>query len=254
MPGIGEFSSFYNRLLETYTKIVYPTPTSRLTAVFNAAVQGAKQVEDAKVVVIDPPEELEEELYAVHSDDPRLDAKLVEIRRLTAPIIAVMNTDYVSGAAGLIAIEAIHAIHEGKSIDGVVGRMIDAKRKTGLYFVLNTLEYIVDRVGQLQAFLGTLLSIKPVLTLRHGYIEDVAKVRGEAKARRRMIELVKERVGDKRIDVYLLHSLVSERAEDFFLEQIRSELNVANSYVGDIGSSVGRYTGRGGLAIAYIEL
>lgn len=253
VPGIGEFSSFYNSLLETYTKIVYPTPSSRLSGVFNVAVQGAKQVEAAQVIVIDPHEEFfEEGLHAVHSSDPRLEDRLAEIGRLTEPIIVVMNTDFVSGAAGLIAIEALKAIHEGGSIDAVVGKMIEAKRKTGLYLILNTLEYIVDRVGELQAFLGTLLKIKPVLMLRDGDLEDVAKVRGERKARRKMIELVRERVGDKRIDVYVLHSLVREKAEDF-LEQIKGELNVGNSYIDDIGSSVGRYIGRGGLAVVYIS-
>ena len=253
VPGIGEFSSFYNRLLETYTKIVYPTPSSRLSGVFNTAIQGAKQVEGAQVIIIDPHEEefFEEGLYTVHSNDPQLEDRLAEVGRLTGPIIAVMNTDLASGAAGLIALEAIKAIHAGKSIDEVVGKMIDAKKKTGIYLILNTFEYIVDRVGELQAFLGTLLKIKPVLTLRNGYLEDVAKVRGERKARRKMIELVRERVGDKRINVYVLHSLAREKAEDF-LEQISGELNVGSSYIDDIGSSVGRYIGRGGLAIVYI--
>ena len=251
VPGLGEFLSFYSDLLETYPKIVYLAPSSRLTGVFNAAVQSAKQIEDARVVAIDPPKEPGEELYAVHSDDPLLENKLAEIGTLPAPVIVVMNTDFVSGAAGLVVIEAINAINEGKPIGEVIGRMIDAKRKTGIYLILNTLEYVVDRVGELQAFLGTLLRIKPVLTLRDGYLEDVARVRGERKARRRMIELVKEKVGDKRIDVYVLHSLAREKAEDF-LEQIRGELNVGNSYIDDIGSSVSRYIGRGGLGIVYI--
>ncbi len=250
VPGIGEFVSFYDRLLERYKKIVYPTPSSRLTGVFNAAVQSAKQVQGAKVIAIDPREESAQELYAVYSDDPQLEDRLVEIERLTGPLIAVMNTDYASGAAGMIAGEAIHAVHEGNPIDKVITRMIDAKRKTGIYFVLNTLEYVVDRVGELQAFLGTLLKIKPVLTMRNGYIVDAAKVRGERKARERMIELVKEWVGDKEVDVYVLHSLALQKAQDF-LEQIRGELNVKSWYLGDIGSSVGRYTGRGGLAIVY---
>jgi len=255
VPGLGEFLSFYNGLLERHSKIVYPTPSSRLTGVFNAAVQSARQVEGAQVVAIDPPGEeffFEEGLYAVHSSDPQLEDRLAEIGRLTGPVIVVMNTDFASGAAGLIASEASKAIHEGRSIDEVVRKMIDAKRKTGIYLILNTFEYIVDRVGELQAFLATLLQIKPILTLREGYLEDVAKVRGERKARRRMIELVRERVGDKRVDVYVLHSLVRERAENF-LEQIKGELNVGNSYVDDIGSSVARYIGRGGLAIAYIS-
>jgi fatty acid-binding protein DegV len=253
VPGLGEFLSFYNDLLKTYPKIVYLAPSSRLTGVFNAAVQSAKQVEDARVIAIDPPKELEEGLYAVHSDDPRLEDKLAEIGRLTDPIVVVMNTDFASGAAGLIAIEAIKAIYEGSSIDEVVGKMIDAKRKTGIYLILNTFEFIVDRVGELRAFLGTLLRIKPILTLRHGYLEDVARVRGERKARRRMIELVKERVRDERIDVYVLHSLAREKAEDF-LEQIRGELNIGDSYIDDIGSSVSRYIGRGGLGIVYMSV
>jgi fatty acid-binding protein DegV len=251
VPGLGEFLSFYNDLLETCPKIVYLAPSARLTGVFNAAVQSAKQVEDARVVAIDPPEELEDGLYSVHSNDPLLENKLAEIGRLAAPIIVVMNTDFASGAAGLIAIEAINAIHEGRSIDEIVEKMIDAKRRIGIYLILNTFEYIVDRVGEFQAFLGTLLQIKPVLTLRDGYLEDVAKVRGERKARRKMIELVKERVGDKEIDIYVLHSLAREKAKDF-LEQIRGELNVGDSYIDDIGSSVSRYIGRGGLAIVYI--
>jgi fatty acid-binding protein DegV len=253
VPGLGEFLSFYNDLLAKYSNIVYLTPSSRLTGVFSAAVQSARQIEGAQVVAIDPPEEefFAEGLCAVHSSDPRLEDRLAEVGRLTAPVIAVMNTDLASGAAGLIAIEALKAIHEGRSIGEVVGKMIEAKRKTGVYLILNTFEYIVDRVGEFRAFLGTLLRIKPVLTLRCGYLEDVAKVRGEQKARKKMIELVRERVGDKRIDVYVLHSLVKEKAEDF-LEQIKGELNVGNSYIDDIGSSVARYIGRGALAIVYI--
>jgi fatty acid-binding protein DegV len=254
VPGIGEFLSFYDDLLARHSKIVYPTPSSRLTGVFNAAVQSARQVEGAQVVVIDPHEEefREEGLHVVRPSDPRLEDRLAEIGKLPDRVIAVMNTDFASGAAGLIAIEALEAIHKGRSIGEVVGKMIVAKRNTGLYLILNTLEYVVDRVGELRAFLGALLRIKPILTLRDGYLEGVATVRGERKARRKMIELVRERVGGERVDVYVLHSLVREKAEDF-LAQIKGELNVRSSYIDDIGSSVGRYIGRGGLAIVYIS-
>ncbi len=254
VPGIGEFLSFYHDLLAEHSTIVYPTPSSRLTGVFSAAVQSARRVEGAQVVAIDPHEEAfrEEGLHAVHSNDPRLEDRLAEIGGLPAPVIAVMNTDFASGGAGLIAIEALKAIGKGGSVDEVVGEMIAAKRNTGLYLILNTLEYVVDRVGGLRAFLGALLRIKPVLELRDGYLEGAATVRGERKARRKMIELVRERVGDSRIDVYVLHSLAREKAEDF-LEQVKGELNVANSYMDDIGSSVARYIGRGGLAIVYLN-
>lgn len=253
VPGLGELASYYERLLQRHKNVVYPIPSLRLSGLVNAAVQAAKQVEDAKIVVIDPPEEWEEGLYAIRSRDPRTEDQLTEISELPAPVIAIMNTDFASGAAGLIAMAAVNAIHEGKRIDEVVRSMIDAKRRTGIFLILNTLEYVVDRVGEMQAFLGTLLRIKPVLTLRHGYLESVAKVRGERKATRRMVELVKQRVGDGRIDAYVLHTLAPAKAEDF-LQQIKSELNVRHSWIDDAGASISRYIGRGGLGIAFLEV
>jgi fatty acid-binding protein DegV len=253
VPGLGELASYYERLLQRHENVVYPIPSYRLSGLLNAAVQAAKQVEDAKIVVIDPPEEWEEGLYAVRSKDPRIEDQLMKISGLSAPVIAVMNTDFASGAAGLIAMAAVNAIREGKHIDEIVRRMIDAKRRTGIFLILNTLEYVVDRVGEMQAFLGTLLRIKPVLTLRHGYLESVARVRGERKAMRRMIELVKQKVGDGRIDAYVLHTLAPAKAEDF-LQQIESELNVRNSWIDDAGASISRFIGRGGLGIAFLEV
>ena len=92
-----------------------------------------------------------------------------------------------------------------------------------------------------------------MLTLRHGYLEDVAKVRGERKARTKMIELVKQKVGDGRIDAYVLHTLAQDRAEAF-LEQVKIELSVRNSWIDDAGASIARYIGRGGLGIAFIQV
>jgi hypothetical protein len=51
----------------------------------------------------------------------------------------------------------------------------------------------------------------------------------------------------------VLHSLAREKA-DGFLEQLEGELNVGSSYIDDIGSSVSRYIGRGGLGIVYISV
>jgi len=253
VPGIGEFTSYYDQLLERHRNIVYPTPSSLLTGVFNSAVQGAAQVGGAKVIVVDPPEGAGDRFFTVRSQDPEMGARLAEIQEWTVPTIVVMNTESVSGGCGLVGIEAINAIHEGQPIAEIVERMIDAKRRSGIYVVLNTLEYVVDRVGELSAFLGTLLRIKPVLTMRDGNLVDAAKVRGEGQARRKMIELVKQRVGDGTIDAYVLHSFAPDKVEGF-LAQVLAELNVRTWWVDDIGCSVARYTGRGGLAIAFTEV
>lgn len=251
VPGLGEFVSFYEQLLQRYKNIVYPAPSPRLTGIFNAAVQSARSIEGAKIVAVDPPEEWGTELYVVHSDDPQLRERLSKVSKEDAPVIAVVNTGYVSGAAGLIAMEALKAIQEGLELDEVVYRMAAVKPQTGIYFILTTLDYVVDRVGHLRALIGTLLKIKPVLAIRQGMVEEEIKVRGEGKAKRALIELLKQRVGDREVDVYVLHSLAQAEAEDL-LEQVKSELNVRNWWLGGIGCAVSRYTGRGGLGIAFI--
>ncbi|MGQ9493453.1 MAG: DegV family protein [Anaerolineae bacterium] len=251
VPGPGEFISFYEQLLQRYKNIVYPAPSPRLTGIFNAAVQAAKNIEGAQIVAIDPPEEWGGELHIVRSDDPQLRERLAKISEWNAPVITVVNTGYVSGAAGLIAMEALEAIQEGLGVDEVAYRMAAVKPNTGIYFILTTLDYVVDRVGHLRALLGALLKIKPVLTIRNGMVEEEIKVRGEGKTKRALIEVLKHRIGDREVDVYVLHSLAPAEAATL-LEQARSELNVRNWWLGGIGCAISRYTGRGGLGLAFI--
>jgi fatty acid-binding protein DegV len=253
VPGLGEFVSYYEQLLQEYDNIVYPVPSYKLTGLFDAAIQAAEQVKGATIVAVDPPAGWEKESYALRSDDPHLEDRLVRVRQLAPPVIVVLDTGYASGASGLVAMAGLTRMVEGKAIDAIVQSMITAKRNSNIIFSLNTLEYIVDRVGQLRAFVGTLLKIKPVLTFKDGYLEDAARARGQVQAKRKMIELLKQRVGENRIDAYVLHSLAQEEAADL-LQQVQSELNVRNSWVGGIGCSVSRYTGRGGLGIAFTEL
>lgn len=249
VPGVGEFASWYERMLQTHRHVAYPIASRHLSGLFNAAVQAAKSVPAAHVVVIDPAEGDDEGVLVVRSD-PDLDEQLARVGQLPAPTIVVMNTDFVAGGIALLAMQALDAIEQGAGLEQVLRGLIVAKRGMGLYFILSKLDYVVDRVGQLQAFLGTLLRINPVLAVQNGLIQDVAKVRGEAKAKRRMVELVQERVGERAIDAVVMHSLAPDEAQAL-LAQLKSQVRVRNAWIGGIGATVSRFTGRGGLGIAF---
>ncbi|MBM4430779.1 MAG: DegV family EDD domain-containing protein, partial [Chloroflexi bacterium] len=219
----------------------------------NAAIQAAKQVSNARVIAIDPPREWEGDVYALYSGNVGNDDLLREIRSWPGPVITVLNSGFVSGATGLIAMAGCTAIQEGLALDVILQRMMEAKRGTGIYFILPTLDYVVDRVGHLRAFVGTLLKLKPVLAIQNGGIEDVAKVRGWGKAKSQMLDLAGQAVGDRQADVYVLHSLAESEAAAL-LEEVRLMRRVRNSWLGGIGCAVSRYTGRGGLGIAFLVL
>jgi fatty acid-binding protein DegV len=253
VPGLGEFVSYYEELLGTHDHVVYAVPTVKLTGLFNAAIQAAKQVPDAAVIAVDPPLNWQEEAHVLRSDSPTLEDEIHELRRLEGPTISVVNTGFVSAGIGVIAAQALRAIQEGQPLGDVLRTVIDAKARTGVCFVLSSLEYIVDRIGKLQAFLGTLLHIVPVLAIRDGDIEDVARVRSRGQARKVMIELLQRSVADSPADVFVIHSLVPDEAADF-LTQVRAAVQVRHSYVGSVGCSISRYTGRGGLGLAFTRV
>jgi fatty acid-binding protein DegV len=253
VPAIGEFASWFEKLLQTHDVVIYPVASARLSGLLNAAVQAAKEIAGAQVVVLDGPQTTEQGLYAINSTDADLEDRLARLRTLGPPLIVVMDTTFVSGGAALIAMRALEVIHRGAEIDQVIHSLITAKEKTGLYFILPKLDYVVDRVGQLQVFVGTLLRIKPVLMIRDGMVQDAAKVRGEGKARRQMLELVRQKVSDRPVDVFVLHSLAPEMAHEL-LDKAKTELNIRRAWVGGIGCTVSRYTGREGLGIAFVEV
>ena len=270
VPGPGEFVSWYERMLQHHRHVVYPIASRHLSGLFNAAVQAARSVPGARVVVIDPADPAypaesagrssgnagwstdgdDEGVLVLRSADPDLPERLAQVRLLPAPTITVMNTDFVAGGIALLAIHALEAIDQGAGLEQVLQGLMEAKRGMGLYFILNKLDYVVDRVGYLQAFFGTLLHINPVLAVQNGQVQDVAKTRGEAKARRRMVELVKARAGERAIDAIVLHALAPQDAQSL-LVQLQSEVRVRNAWVSGIGCTVSRFTGRRGLGIAF---
>ena len=251
VPGLGEFVSWYERMLHNHRHVVYPIASRHLSGLFNAAVQAAKSVPDVRVVVIDPAEGSDEGVLVLRSTDPSVEEQLAQVGQTGVPSITVMNTDSVAGGIALLAIHALEAIERGAELEQVLRGLVADKRGMGLYFILNKLDYVVDRVGYLQAFFGTLLHINPVLAVQDGLVQDVAKTRGEAKARRRMVELVKARAGERAIDAIVLHALAPQEAQSLLVE-LQSKVHVRNAWISGIGCTVSRFTGRRGLGIAFM--
>ncbi len=250
VPGLGRFISWYERLLHDHGQVVYTIPSHKLTGLFDAAVQAAQQVAGATVVAVDPPEDAGSGLYVVRSNEEGLAERLAGMRELRRPLIVLANSGFASGGTGLVGVAGMRCAAAGGASDEVAGAMVAAKGKSNIYLILNTLEYIVDRVGQLRALLGRLLHVKPILRFKDGTLEEAGKARGKLHGKQRMLELLRQEVGERLVDVYVLHCLAEDEAQAL-AEQVKAMLNVRDCWVDNIGSTVSRYTGRGGLGIAF---
>ena len=77
-----------------------------------------------------------------------------------------------------------------------IARTLEARRAdVDLYVALDTLDYLRKggRISGAQATIGTILSMKPIITVREGKVETADRVRTRGKARERVLELLSAR-------------------------------------------------------------
>lgn len=168
--------------------------------------------------------------------------------------VALVDSRFTTMALGLPVLIAARAAQAGESLAACKQVVEHASDQTGVLFVVETLEFMRrgGRIGGAQAFLGTALNIKPVLGMRDGVIEALQKVRTKRAAVARMIEIVKDRIGD-RSPVRLAASHCDAEAEaSALLEAASAELNPIETFCRPLSPVIGSHVGPGTVALAYM--
>jgi DegV family protein with EDD domain len=100
--------------------------------------------------------------------------------------VQVIDSQSASMGQGNLCLTAARRAADGDSLESIVAEVVDRRDRTQLFATLDTLEFLKrgGRVGNARALLGTMLSIKPVVELRDGIVEEAAKVRTRSKALR----------------------------------------------------------------------
>ncbi|MGD9147267.1 MAG: DegV family protein [Anaerolineae bacterium] len=214
-PSAGEFHQVFEELTEAGHEIVTLTISSKLSGTWNSAMAAKEMLPGANISVVDT----------------------------------------FSTAVGLhlMVNAAIEAAAAGTTREEIVERIEEIKKTSQLWFVVDTLEYLAKggRIGNARAFMGTLLKVKPILTLQDGAIEPCEQVRSKPKALARMIEIAQEYVGSKgpQAKVAVLNALVPEEA-DALGHELVERMGCAPPLVGDLGPVIGTHTGPGVVGIA----
>lgn len=106
--------------------------------------------------------------------------------------IRVIDTRSVGSGLGNIVRTTCQWVKEGYSADEVVEKVKALCSKEKIYFYVDTLEYLHKggRIGGAEALLGSVMQVKPILTLRNGKVERFDKQRTKKKALARLQEIV----------------------------------------------------------------
>lgn len=158
--------------------------------------------------------------------------------------IHVVDSRTASMGVGMLAQIASELAAEGVSA-AEIARVLEARKAdVDLYVALDTLEYLKrgGRISGARAAVGTMLSIKPIITVVDGVVENADRVRSRAKARERALELLTAKPLER---ASLLHTTNAD-VEEFqarFLE--RADVDPARVQVMVVGPSVGPHLGPG---------
>ena len=165
--------------------------------------------------------------------------------------IETIDSQLASAALGLLALEAARMVKNGSSYDQVVTGVQSLLPNTYAYFLVDTLEYLQKggRIGKASAFLGSLLSVKPILMCRDGQAAPVERPRTRQKGLERMVELVRSRAPASSLAI--VHSTTPDEAEA--LKERFSDLVPEEEIVmARFGPVLGTYLGPGALGLGIV--
>ena len=214
-PAPGQFEDVYRRLAdEGADGIVVVSLSGGVSATFQSAELAAREVSD--LIPVRP----------------------VDSRSVTLGI-------------GTIALAAARAAEDGADLDAVEALARDLASRTRVFGALDTLENLKKggRIGNARALLATALSIKPLIEVRDGVVEQAGKQRTRSKALRHVVSRLAEYEG--RIEnLAVLHADCSD--VDEFVAMVRPYAG-GEVIVGEIGPVVGTHAGRGTIGVAFHE-
>lgn len=164
--------------------------------------------------------------------------------------IEIIDSKSASMGIGNLVLYAAQRARDGASVDEIVGAVEDRRDRQELFATLDTLEFLRKggRIGGAQALLGSMLSIKPVVTVSEGRVEPAAKVRTRSKA----LQYLLDRIPAGHVEqVSVLHANAPE--VDELLARLAPLVGEAEVVVGKIGPVVGVHTGPRTVGVAWIQ-
>jgi DegV family protein with EDD domain len=160
--------------------------------------------------------------------------------------IRVIDSHSASMGHGLLALLAARLAGEDRTADDIAAAVEARLPDIDLYVMLDTLEYMRrgGRLSPAQAAIGSLLAVKPIITVRDGVVEPLERVRTRSKARERVLELLTARPAERAVVLYTPGADHESFRADL-IAGIAGGIDPTEVSVAPVGPSVGPHLGPG---------
>ena len=169
--------------------------------------------------------------------------------------ITIFDTLNLSLGSGTLVIKACEMVEQGLSVDEIVKNLENLRNDALVTFSVDTLEYLKKggRISSTKAALGSLLNIKPILTVNDGLVVQKSQVRGKKQIFTNLVNSIVEKYGDDLTNKTIILGC-GDNTND--LETLRETLlkhaKVKNVYDVNIGCVICSHSGPGVVGISCI--
>lgn len=213
-PPAGEFKAAYEAALATGHDVLAMTLSGKISGTYSSAATAAEMLPGAPITTFD--------------------------------------SRSAGLGLGLMIVTAGDMLDAGCPLAEVLARLEQMRREMRVVFMVDTLDYLKrgGRIGAASAFVGTLLRIKPLLSLTDGEVLPLEQVRSKRKAISRLLAEIESHCPDAAhpVQMGIMHTQVPEDL-DLLAGMVHGRLNIRRLLTGEIGPAVGTHTGPGTLAI-----
>jgi DegV family protein with EDD domain len=166
--------------------------------------------------------------------------------------IEVVDTQSVTMGLGLIVIAAAQMAKAGESIDKIVEEVKQAIPQIHLQAMFDSLKYLLlgGRIGKAKALLGSILNVKPMISLKDGEVVPAGQARNRAKGMDKLFDFVKNTVDIQ--DLAIVYNTMPEEAQKL-AERIGSVFDKERIRIARVGPALGVHMGPGMLIVAFRE-
>ena len=169
--------------------------------------------------------------------------------------IEVFNSRTTTAAEGLVALAAARAAAAGKGLAEVIQTAEMVREKVMIVAFLNTIRHVYrsGRIPKIASQIGSLLNVRPVLyitTDTGGVVHFAGIVRSKPHGIERLKKMMREKVGQSRVHVAVMHAYALEAAQKL-KESVATEFNCAEIWITDFSPVMGYAIGTGALGLAF---
>jgi DegV family protein with EDD domain len=174
-------------------------------------------------------------------------------RGLAPERLHVWDSETGAATMGLCALAAVSAVRGGADAAGAVEAARRLRRELKMWFAVDTLEFLRrgGRIGAAQAWLGTTLRIKPILTLERE-VTPIERVRTSGRAFERLVEYLRLRHDDGH-DAWFIQHIQAHEQVARMIERGREIFGTDPDFVSEVGPVIGTHAGPGMLGVSAIR-